>query len=87
MSHEKKGEWLSAMQDEMKSLCKNHTYDLVKLSKSKIALKMLQLEKIHTGENSSDMMTKALLKEKLVVCREIADMGEPSSTRSGGGDY
>ena len=31
LSHEKKGEWLSAMQDEMKSLRENHTYDLVKL--------------------------------------------------------
>lgn len=42
--------------------------------------KMLQLEKIHTDENGSDMMTKALPKEKLVVCREVAGMGEPSST-------
>ena len=42
--------------------------------------KMLQLEKIHTDENGSDMMTKALPKEKLVVCREVAGMGEPSFT-------
>ena len=42
--------------------------------------KMLQLEKIHTDDNGSDMMTKALPKEKLVVCREVAGMGEPSST-------
>ena len=42
--------------------------------------KMLQLEKIHTDENGSDMMTKALSKEKLVVFREVAGMEEPSST-------
>ena len=33
--------------------------------------KMLQLDKIPTDDNSLDMMSKALSKEKLVVCPEI----------------
>jgi len=39
MSHEKKSEWLKAMQEEMKSLHENHTFELVKLPKGKRALK------------------------------------------------
>ena len=39
MEHEKKAEWLKAMQEEMKSLLENHTYDLVKLPKRKKMLK------------------------------------------------
>jgi hypothetical protein len=39
MSHEKKNEWLKAMQKEMKSLHENHTFELVKLPKGKRALK------------------------------------------------
>ena len=35
MSHEDKGEWNKAMQEEMKSLKENHTYDLVKLPQGK----------------------------------------------------
>ena len=35
LSHKKKGKWLSVMQDEMKFLRENHTYDLVKLPKGK----------------------------------------------------
>lgn len=30
MAHDKKDEWLKAMQEELKSLHENHTYDLVK---------------------------------------------------------
>lgn len=39
MEHEKKGEWTKAMQEEMKSLLENRTYDLVKLPKGKKVLK------------------------------------------------
>jgi hypothetical protein len=39
MQHDQKKQWLEAMQDEMKSLHENHTYDLVKLPKGKRALK------------------------------------------------
>ncbi|KAK0604498.1 hypothetical protein LWI29_016259 [Acer saccharum] len=37
-----------------------------------LEMKLLQIEKIHTDDNGSDMMTKALPKEKLAVCRDIA---------------
>ena len=39
MSNDQKGKWLSTMHKEMKSLLKNHTYELVKLPKGKRALK------------------------------------------------
>jgi hypothetical protein len=38
MQYDQKKQWSEAMQDEMKSLHKNHTYDLMKLSKDKRAL-------------------------------------------------
>ena len=38
LDSEEKKQWLDAMQDEMKSLHDNHTYDLVKLPKGKRAL-------------------------------------------------
>jgi hypothetical protein len=38
MSHEKKSEWLKAMEEKMKSLHENHTFELVKLPKGKRAL-------------------------------------------------
>jgi hypothetical protein len=37
--HDQKNQWLEAMQDEMKSLHENHSYDLVELPKGKRALK------------------------------------------------
>jgi len=39
MLHDQKNEWQEAMQEEMKSLHLNHTYDLVELPKGKRALK------------------------------------------------
>lgn len=39
MEHDKKHEWLRVMQDKMKSLHENHTYDLAKLPKGKKILK------------------------------------------------
>ena len=39
MESEQKKEWLEAMEDEMKSLRDNHTFDLVKLPEGKRALK------------------------------------------------
>lgn len=41
--------------------------------------KLLQLEKIHTDLNGSDMMTKILPKEKHETCRSIAGMVDPST--------
>ena len=36
--------------------------------------KMVHLEKIHTDKNDSDMMTKTLPSEKLLVCCKVAGM-------------
>ncbi|KAH0972829.1 hypothetical protein GBA52_024985 [Prunus armeniaca] len=41
--------------------------------------KQLQLEKIHTDDNSSDMMTKSLPKDKYEFCRGAAGLLEPST--------
>jgi len=41
--------------------------------------KLLTLEKIHTDDNGSDMLTKALAREKLETCRSIAGMANPST--------
>ena len=63
-------------------LAKNSTYHL----KSKhidmkyhwiqdmLEQKQLQLEKIHTSKNASDMMTKSLPKEKLESCKQRAGL-------------
>lgn len=40
---------------------------------------LFELEKIHTDHNGSDMMTKALPREKLEACRLIAGMANPST--------
>jgi hypothetical protein len=39
--------------------------------------KQLQLEKIHTDDNCSDMMTKSLPKDKYEFCRRAAGLMEP----------
>ena len=36
--------------------------------------KQMQLEKVHTDDNGADMLTKVVTKEKLDVCRRLADM-------------
>ena len=41
--------------------------------------KLLTLEKIHTDDNGSDMLTKALTREKLEICCSIAGMANPST--------
>ena len=47
--------------------------------------KVLQLEKVHTDDNGSDMMTKALLKGKFEVCRNLAGLKkvDPSWVKKG----
>ena len=39
--------------------------------------KQLKLEKIHTDDNASDMMTKALPNEKIVYYKKIIGVMEP----------
>ncbi|KAI5342463.1 hypothetical protein L3X38_010338 [Prunus dulcis] len=41
--------------------------------------KQLQLEKIHTDDNSLDMMTKSLFKDRYEFCRRTAGQLEPST--------
>ena len=41
--------------------------------------KQLYLEKIHTSENGSDMLTKCLPKEKLEACRQKVGLVEPTT--------
>ena len=38
---------------------------------------ILQLKKVHTDENGSDMMTKSLTKDKHEFCRSKAGLVEP----------
>jgi len=40
-----------------------------------LEMKQLSLEKIHTKENGSDMMTKILPAEKYAICKEKANLG------------
>ena len=45
--------WVDAMQDEMKSLHDNHTFDLVKLPKGKRALPNRWIYKVKQEEHTS----------------------------------
>ena len=66
-------------------LCKNSTFH----SRSKhidvryhwiweiLDSKLLTLENVHTSDNGTDMLTKALSKEKLLFCKQEADLVEP----------
>ncbi|XP_047331295.1 uncharacterized protein LOC124934840 [Impatiens glandulifera] len=40
---------------------------------------LFELDKVHTDDNGSDMLTKALAREKLKVCCSIAGMAKSSS--------
>jgi ATP-binding cassette subfamily B (MDR/TAP) protein 1 len=42
-----------------------------------VSSKLVQLEKIHTDKNGSDMMTKILPKDKLLLCCKAAGMAMP----------
>jgi hypothetical protein len=42
-----------------------------------VSSKLMHLEKIHTDKNGSDMMTKILLKDKMLVCCKAAGMAVP----------
>ncbi|KAL8110481.1 hypothetical protein AgCh_026264 [Apium graveolens] len=61
VSHEKKEEWSKAMEEEMRSLQQNHTYDLVKLPKGKRALKNKWVYRLKTDKNSGQTRYKARL--------------------------
>ncbi|KAL5821663.1 hypothetical protein ACOSQ3_023545 [Xanthoceras sorbifolium] len=56
-----KTEWLKAMQEEMKSLHENHTFDLVKLPQGRKALKNKWVYKVKSEEGNSQPRYKARL--------------------------
>ncbi|KAA0040427.1 Retrovirus-related Pol polyprotein from transposon TNT 1-94 [Cucumis melo var. makuwa] len=58
---EHKREWNDAMKDEMKSLHANHTFELVKLSKGKTALRNKWVYRIKQEEHTSKPRYKARL--------------------------
>lgn len=61
MEDEHKKEWVDAMQDEMKSLHENHTFELVKLPKGKRALKNRWVYRVKQEEHTSQPRYKARL--------------------------
>ena len=61
MSDEHKEDWLKAMQEEMKSLHENHTFELVKLPKGKRAFKNKWVFKLKADESVSRPRYKARL--------------------------
>ena len=57
--HESKTEWAKAMQEEVRSLLENHTYDLVKLLQGKKALRNKWVYRLKTKNNGSQLRYKA----------------------------
>ena len=53
MSHEKKYKWFKVMQEEMKPLYENHTFELVKIPQVKRALTNKWVFKLKLEENNS----------------------------------
>ncbi|KAH9782176.1 ADP-ribosyl cyclase/cyclic ADP-ribose hydrolase [Citrus sinensis] len=63
MSHQHNSEWVKTIQEEMKSLNENHTYDLVKLPKGKRALKNKWVYRLKTESNSQQRYKAKLVYE------------------------
>ncbi|GKC51490.1 putative RNA-directed DNA polymerase, partial [Tanacetum coccineum] len=61
MEDEHKKEWFKAVEDEMKSLYENNTFELTKLPKGKRALKNKWVYKLKTEEHTSRLRYKARL--------------------------
>ncbi|KAJ4721959.1 Retrovirus-related Pol polyprotein from transposon TNT 1-94 [Melia azedarach] len=71
-----RNEWIEAMQDEMRSLHENHTFELVKLPKGKKALKNKWVFRIKHEEHSSRPRYKARLVVKGFGQRKGIDFGD-----------
>ena len=65
MEDENKMKWVDAMQDEMKSLHENHSFELVKLPKGKRALKNKWVYRVKQEEHTSQPRYKARLVVKV----------------------
>ena len=59
--HESKKEWVKAMQEEVRSLLENHTYDLVKLPQGIKALINILVYRFKIEDNGSQLRYKARL--------------------------
>ena len=73
---EQKHDWYKAMKEEMNSLKKNHTYDLVKLSNGKRTLKNKWLFRLKRDDNSAKLRFKASLAVKDFNQKESVDFEE-----------
>ncbi|KAK8957981.1 hypothetical protein KSP39_PZI000375 [Platanthera zijinensis] len=71
-----KSQWMVAMQEEMQSLQKNHTYDLVRLPKGKKALKNRWIFRVKQGDSSTPPRYKARLVVKGFGQRQGVDFDE-----------
>ena len=73
MEDENKMKWVDAMQDEMKSLHENHSFELVKLPKGKRALKnrwvyrVKQENTLHSLVTKLDWLSKGSVKRKVLI--------------------
>ena len=76
MEDEHKNQWIEAMQDEMKSLHENHTYELVKLPKGMRALKNKWVFKVKVEEHNLKPRYKARLVVKGFGQRKGIDFDE-----------
>jgi hypothetical protein len=76
MSDEHKNQCLEAMKDEMSSLHKNNTFELVKLPKGKKALKNKWVYMLKSEENSSQPRYKARLIVKGFAQKQGIDFDE-----------
>ncbi|RDX83892.1 hypothetical protein CR513_35145, partial [Mucuna pruriens] len=76
MESEEKQKWMDAMQDEIKSLHDNHTYDLVNLPNGKKVLENRWINRIKQESNSSYPRYKARLVVKGFRQRKGVDFNE-----------
>ena len=74
--HESKKEWVNAMQEEVRSLLENHTYDLVKLPQGKKALINKWVYILETKNNGSLLKYKAQLVVKGFNQKKCIDFEE-----------
>ena len=76
LESEEKQKWLDTMQDGMKSLHDNHTYDLVKLPKGRRALENKWIFKVKQDANSTFPKYKARLVVKGFRQKKGVDFNE-----------
>ena len=80
MADSYKVEWVKAMQEEIKSLHENHTYDLVELPKGRKALKNKWVYRLKNEENNPRPRYKARLVVKWFNQKKGVDFEEIFST-------